>query len=138
MLCHEILQSCAPYKELSYSELNALVIGDELSNKHLAYVQLCIKAKEIEGDQDFINRLPDEIKQLPESEIKQAIAGIPEGHYCYRIKGYGMQDGMPVLRIHNCPHYQIDEDNEAYCPFVRDAQSTLLFDSIKECGIKTL
>ena len=74
---------------------------------------------------------------------------VPKGDYCYKLKKviYDKQtNGMPVLKIKKCPYWCWDErypDEEiGYCKYLgigdkdKSSSSGLLFDQIKECGIK--
>lgn len=73
---------------------------------------------------------------------------IPQGVYCYSDLSITYDEkGMPVFRSKVCPYWAIDKDREeqsnGYCAFIGAGDwfdcsgSSLLWDQVKECGIKT-
>ena len=73
---------------------------------------------------------------------------IPKGDYCYKIKKINknnLQNNMPVIEMKLCPYWCWDKrylnEEIGYCKYLKlgdkdNEGSGLLWDQVKECGIK--
>lgn len=74
----------------------------------------------------------------------KSIKLIPEGLYCYNIVECISSDGGVVIKEKPCPYWMMHSDKRmqenGYCEFLNrgdwEVGAGLLWDKVKECGIK--
>jgi len=127
------------YAAVPYDKLAEMLLytDDEHSAKDILSI---MTERERTLSSDFMDSLSENERVFVKERTRNPITDIPKGSYCYTLPK--IKDGELKLKRANCPHMSRSSESGFSCEFMglsdKDMGGGLLWDGVKECGIKLI